>query len=67
VMLVFGSEGEGVTNFIKRLSHEIVYIPPMLDDSKMKVYPYDIIDSLNVGVCAGILVFHIKSQLLQTN
>lgn len=63
VILVLGSEAAGITYSLNDVSNYNVFIPPSLDVSKTGVKPYDLIDSLNVGVSAGILITSIKSQL----
>jgi hypothetical protein len=40
-----------------------IYIPPHLDKSKVNQHPFDMIDSLNVGVSAGIIINNVCSQI----
>lgn len=59
-MLVLGSEGEGVSRTIGRMADYKVVIPPGLQMGNLNKYPYNMVDSLNVGVCAAMLLYHIK-------
>jgi tRNA G18 (ribose-2'-O)-methylase SpoU len=61
-MLVLGSEGEGVSRTISRMADYKVVIPPNLQMSQLGKYPYNMVDSLNVGVSAALLLYHIKHQ-----
>jgi 21S rRNA (GM2251-2'-O)-methyltransferase len=63
VILVLGSEANGITSNINGVSNYNVYIPPLLNKELTGKHPFNIIDSLNVGVSAGIIINHIKSQL----
>jgi 21S rRNA (GM2251-2'-O)-methyltransferase len=63
VILVLGSEANGITSDIKGVANYNVFIPPQLNKNLNKTAPYDIIDSLNVGVSAGIIINSIKVQL----
>jgi tRNA G18 (ribose-2'-O)-methylase SpoU len=63
VIIVLGSESSGMTSSFKDATTHNIYIPPQLNDSFVSKVPYDIIDSLNVGVSAGIIINHFKSQL----
>jgi tRNA G18 (ribose-2'-O)-methylase SpoU len=63
VILVLGSEASGITSDLSGVSNYNVYIPPMLNKELSGKYPYNIIDSLNVGVSAGIIINTIKTQL----
>ena len=60
IMLVLGSEGEGVSRTISRMADFKVVIPPELQMNKLGKYPYNMVDSLNVGVSAALLLYHIK-------
>ena len=60
IILVFGSEGEGVSRTISSLADSRVFIPPKLDPSFTGQYPFTMIDSLNVGVSAALMLFHFK-------
>lgn len=67
VVLVLGSEGYGVSkDVLNSFVNYNIYIPPQLDKTKINKHPFDIIDSLNVGVSAGIIINHI-STLLKAN
>lgn len=61
-MLVLGSEGEGVSRTISRMADYKVVIPPALQMSQLGKYPFNMVDSLNVGVSAALLLYHIKHQ-----
>ena len=63
VILILGSEGTGITSNLKGVVNYNVYIPPLLNKEMVQQPPFNIIDSLNVGVSAGIIINHIKSQL----
>ncbi len=63
VILVLGSEANGITSDLVGVSNYNVYIPPLLNKELTGKHPYNIIDSLNVGVSAGIIINHIKTQL----
>lgn len=59
-----GSEGFGVSNDVmKSFVNYNIYIPPQLDKSKVNQHPFDMIDSLNVGVSAGIIINHVCGQM----
>lgn len=64
VILILGSEGFGVSNDVmKSFVNYNIYIPPQLDKSKVNQHPFDMIDSLNVGVSAGIIINHICTEM----
>ncbi len=64
VILILGSEGFGVSkDIVENYVNFNLYIPPKLDKEKINKHPYDIIDSLNVGVTAGIIIDEIVFQL----
>ena len=58
-MLVLGSEGEGVSRTISSLADHRVMLPPRLDSKFIGKAPYNMIDSLNVGVSAATILYHI--------
>ena len=60
VLLILGAEGHGVSRTISSLATDKVIIPPLLDDAMIGQDPFDKIDSLNVGVSAAVLMYHIK-------
>ena len=60
VILVLGSEGEGVSRTIARSADYRVVIPPQLRMDQLGKFPFDTIDSLNVGVTAAMLLYHIR-------
>lgn len=60
VILVLGSEGEGVSKTINKLADHRVMIPPQLNTEYLGKYPFNMVDSLNVGVSAGLLIYHIR-------
>jgi hypothetical protein len=39
-----------------------VVIPPKLQMSQLGQYPFNMVDSLNVGVSAALLLYHIKNS-----
>jgi len=63
VILIIGNEGNGISKAIESLSDVSVYIPPSLDPNKIGKYPFNIVDSLNVGASAAIALYHITQQL----
>ena len=60
IILVLGSEGEGVSRVINKIANHRVMIPPQLSKDHIGVYPFNMVDSLNVGVSAGVLLYHIR-------
>lgn len=60
IILVLGSEGEGVSRSINKLADYRVMIPPQLAAEQIGKYPFNMVDSLNVGVSAGVLIYHIR-------
>ena len=54
IILLIGSE-----NLYKVANYDVI-IPPLLNSSFIGKSPFDIINSLNVGVTAGILLNHVK-------
>ena len=64
IIVVLGSEGKGVSRTISKLADDRVYIPPKLDSSMTGKYPFNMIDSLNVGVSAALMLYHIKNLRL---
>ena len=67
VILVLGSEANGITSDLTGVSNYNVHIPPLLNKELIGKHPFNIIDSLNVGVSAGIIINHIKSSLKGLN
>ena len=63
VMLVLGSEGAGVSRVVSALATHHVTIPPQLNMDEVGKYPFNMVDSLNVGVSAALLIFQLKQQL----
>ena len=63
IILVLGSEGNGVSQNIFKMSDYFLFIPPLLNKSMIGKFPFNVIDSLNVGVTAGIIINHIMIQL----
>lgn len=66
IILVLGSEGEGVSRTINKLADYRVMIPPQLSTDMIGKYPFNMVDSLNVGVSAGLLIYHIR-YLMRTS
>ena len=60
VILILGSEGSGVSRTISKLADARVMIPPQLERAMVGKFPYNVVDSLNVGVSAGLLIYHIR-------
>jgi 21S rRNA (GM2251-2'-O)-methyltransferase len=63
VIVVLGSEANGIVSNLTGVSNYNVFIPPLLNKELTGQAPYNIIDSLNVGVSAGIIINHVKVQL----
>jgi len=63
-LLVLGAEGDGVSRTINAMASHRVIIPPMLDENMTGKYPFNMIDSLNVGACASIILHHFRQQRL---
>jgi 21S rRNA (GM2251-2'-O)-methyltransferase len=55
-LLILGSEGHGLRNLVAKSCTEFVQIPGASDDSDSGV------DSLNVSVMGGILLWHLVQQ-----
>ena len=62
MLLVLGSEGEGVSRTISKIADHKVILPPNFDQDQIGKYPYNMIDSLNVGVSAALFITLIKKQ-----
>jgi 21S rRNA (GM2251-2'-O)-methyltransferase len=67
VILILGSEASGITSNLSGLAHYNLFIPPMLTPEETGKHPFTLIDSLNVGVSAGIIINHIKTELKNVN
>ena len=67
VILIFGSEANGITPNLMKYSDFNVFIPPLLNKEYMNKEPYNLIESLNVGVSAGIIINYIKSHFIEKN
>ena len=67
VIIVLGSESTGISSGLKNIATNNIYIPPLLNKDLSNKHPYNIIDSLNVGVSAGIIINHFKSQLKKSS
>lgn len=63
VIIVLGSESSGISTNFKDVTTHNIYIPPLLNKDMASKSPFNIIDSLNVGVSAGIIINHLKSEL----
>ena len=61
ILLVLGSEGEGVSKTINKLASRRITIPPSFDIKNVGKYPFNMIDSLNVGVSAATLIYHVQA------
>ena len=64
VIVVLGGEASGVSTLLFSISDHNIFIPPKLDVNLANKYPFNIVDSLNVGVSAGIIISHIKNQIM---
>ena len=62
IILVLGSEGEGVSRAIAKAADHQVVIPPQLRMDQLGKFPFDTIDSLNVGVTAAMVLHHIRKM-----
>jgi predicted rRNA methylase len=60
IILIFGSEGQGVSKTVSMMADHRVFIPPKLDSSLTGQFPFTMIDSLNVGVSAALMLYHMK-------
>ena len=60
MIIVLGSEGEGISRNIAKNSDYRVIIPPQLRMDQVGKFPFDTIDSLNVGVTAAMILHHIR-------
>ncbi len=61
-MVAFGTEGEGLSREIAIRADFSVGIAPRGDRKLVGVYPFNIVDSLNVAVAAGIVLSHVRSK-----
>lgn len=60
IIVILGSEGQGVSKTVNLLADHRVFIPPKLDSSLTGQFPFTMIDSLNVGVSAALMLYHLK-------
>ena len=58
VILIFGAESTGVSKLLIRLSDFMISV-----EGTKKEFPYTLVDSLNVGVSAGIIINSLKQGL----
>ena len=63
VLITFGSESKGLDEDIYSLTDYNIYIPPCLDSKMYGKAPFDLVDSLNVGVSVGIILDVVKRKL----
>ncbi len=63
IVLILGSEGKGVSSKLSKMADKLLFIPPLLETSMIGKFPFSVIDSLNVGVTAGIVLNHLTIQL----
>ncbi len=63
VLITFGSESQGLDQDIYLLTDYNIYIPPSLDVNMYGKSPYDLVDSLNVGVSVGIILDVVRRKL----
>lgn len=64
IIIVFGSESSGLEGDIFSLANYNVVIPPQLDTTSINKGGYGLVDSLNLGVSAGILLQIIKQKII---
>lgn len=60
IILVLGSEGEGVSKTINKIANQRIMIPPQMSVDQIGKYPFNMVDSLNVGVSAALIIYHIR-------
>jgi len=56
ILLILGSEGEGVSRAVSMLADNRVVIPPRYNMDLMGKYPFHVMDSLNVSVSAALML-----------
>ncbi|KAL4460584.1 hypothetical protein ABPG73_010505 [Tetrahymena malaccensis] len=64
IVLVMGNEGNGVDPKILKVSDKIVSIDQILYLNRPMVFPYTLIDSLNVNSATSILIQNIKLKMI---
>ncbi|EAS05046.2 TrmH family RNA methyltransferase (macronuclear) [Tetrahymena thermophila SB210] len=64
IVLVMGNEGNGVDPKILKVSDKIVSIDQTLYLNRPMVFPYTLIDSLNVNSATSILIQNIKLKMI---
>lgn len=67
VLITFGSESKGLDEDILLLTDYNVFIPPCLNFSMFGKSPYNLVESLNVGVSVGIVLDVVKRKLNTEN
>jgi len=65
VILILGSEGEGVSRTISQFADHKVVLPPQNRMEQIGQFPFNMIDSLNVGVSAALFISHLRNQIDQ--
>lgn len=63
ILIIFGSEFEGLSRDIIELTDFNVIIPPNLNMNEVKKGSFSLVDSLNVGVSTGIIIHTLKEKL----
>lgn len=64
IMIILGSEGEGLAHNIQEYSDYNVFIPHSIQTDSLNSDIYKFVDSMNVAVSAGIIINNIKKQLI---
>ncbi|KAL4473977.1 hypothetical protein ABPG72_000339 [Tetrahymena utriculariae] len=64
IVLVMGNEGNGVDPKILKVSDKIVSIDQTLYLNRPMVFPYTLVDSLNVNSATSILIQNIKLKMI---
>ena len=62
-LIIFGSEAGGLEGDIFSLANYNVMIPPGLDMESINKGAYSLVESLNVGVSAGIILHTMKLKM----
>ena len=67
IILIIGSEGEGINHKILDVCSKIIGISPRLNEELFRKYPFNVIDSLNVSAFLSILIYEMKKQFIIVN
>jgi len=66
ILIILGSEGEGVSRTISVLADDRVTLPPRFNMDLIGKYPFHMIDSLNVGVSAALMISTLHQKRIQS-